>query len=323
MPDALAITMADNIGKQGPALSATSDIPVLSLAPAPAAAEPAAAPTPPAAAPADAAAAAPPPAVGEGEGTGEESKDTTPPWMKAEITKERNRRRDAELKVADAERRAAEATARLDEALKLAAKPPVTTDPAGTTDLRPARESFDDPQAYDEALIEWSSRRAAAATAAETKKAAEEAAAAGAEEARKVAEQAQVEVMRTTWETNRAKALEQLPDYAEVAENPAVQISMAMASVITTRPDGPQIAYHLGKNPELAAKIAALTPPQAVFELGLIAAELKLSKAPQLSNAPEPVRPLGSRAAAVSKGPEEESMEEYAARRTAQLRARH
>lgn len=329
---------ADVLNLRAPALSATSDIPVLTPAPAPS--DSTAAAPPPAG---DDAAAAAATAAGEGEGDGGDSKgkDNTPAWQKAEITKERNRRRAAEAKAEAAEAARADADRRLEEALKAIPKPKDETatpppPPEAPRPKRPTRAQFDDPDAFDaalseheDALIEWSSRTAAATAAASAaaaaadaaKKAADDAAAATAEEARKTAEEAQVKAMQTKWEANRTKAIEQLPDYAEVAENPEVQISLAMASVITTRPDGPQIAYHLGKNPELSARIAALTPPEAVFELGLIAAQLQTAKPPELTKAPDPVRTVGARAAATRKGPEEESMEEYAARRQKEVRA--
>lgn len=317
---------ADVLNLRAPALSATSDIPVLKPAPAPSTASA----TPPASddVAATAAAAA---AEGEGDNTDGKGKDNTPAWQKAEITKERNRRRAAELKAEDAERR-------LDEALKAIPKPAAESPPApppppeAPRPKRPSRADFDDPDAFDtalsaheDALIEWSSSTAAAKTAAATaeatKKAVDEAAAATADEARKAADQAKVEVMRSTWNATRAKAIERMPDYEAVAESPDVQISMAMASVITTRPDGADIAYHLGQNPELSARIAALTPPEAVFELGLISAQLKVPKAPELTKAPDPVRTVGARAAATRKDATEESMEEYAARRQKEVRA--
>ncbi|GAC1664529.1 MAG: hypothetical protein PVS3B2_00270 [Candidatus Dormibacteraceae bacterium] len=283
MPDPTALTMADVLGKSGPALSATSDMPVASPAPAPTA-DPPAAPAAPAPAPdASGTPPAPPPS----------DKDETPAWMKAEITKERNRRRDTENARADAERKAAEAQARLDEALARIPKP--ADAPPPPADPRPSREAFEDPQAYDDALIEWSTRQASAKVREEAAEIAKKDAEAKAETARKEAETAQVTEMQTKWGEARTKAIERMPDYEAVAENP-----------------------------ELSARLAALPPPQAVFEMGLLAAQLQAAGTtkPQLTSAPDPVsKPLGSRSSAVSKGPNEESMDEYAARRTKELRA--
>jgi len=332
-----AAPTADVLNLRSPALSATSDMPVLSPAPAPAATAPAAAPSTSGDAAAAAAAAEAAAAEGDEADAAGKGKDNTPAWQKAEITKERNRRRAAETRAEEAERARADADRRLEEALKAIPKPAAETPPAPPPPAepprpkRPLRENFEDPDAFDaalnaheDALIEWTSNsaatKAAAAAADAAKKASEEATAKVADDARKAAEQASVEKMQADWSANRAKAIEQMPDYAEVAERADLQISLAMASVITTREDGPQLAYHLGKNPEIAARLAALTPPQAVFEMGLLAAELKAPKPPELTKAPDPVRTVGARAAATRKGPEEESMDEYAARRKTELR---
>jgi hypothetical protein len=84
-----------------------------------------------------------------------------------------------------------------------------------------------------------------------------------------------------------------------------------MASVITTRPDGPQIAYYLGQNPEVAERLSKLSPAQAALEIGRIS--LRLSNPPKPK--PEPIRPLAARNSAGPKSPDEMSMEEYAAYR--------
>lgn len=299
MADQLALTMEQNIGKQGPALSATSDMP----APAEPTTE---------AKPADAAPPAEPtPDVKDkpADATGEPEKDDkTPPWMKAEITKERNRRREAEQRANDSATQLAQALKTLEQVTGRNAETAGRKMEDG--DPRPNREQFDNPGAYDEALIEWSSRRASATALADA-------------ESKRVQEniQQQQQVIRKTWEERRGKALADMPDYTEVAEREDLQISMPMAHAIVTAPNGPQIAYHLGKHPEEAARIASLPPAQAVFEMGLLAASLQTKK-PEVSSAPEPIKPLGSRADATSKGPNEESMEEYAARRSKEIRVR-
>lgn len=291
MPDetALTMTMTDLLGKDGPSLSATSDMPVITK---------------------QTETAAPAPAKKGADSAEDETvkdepaSDETPAWMKREITIERNKRRNAE-------QQATQAAARLDEALKALQIRTPETKKSDPPDPRPTREQHDDPDAYDEALIEWSSRRAAsAAVESETQK-------------RVQAEQArEQETIRTGWETRRAQAIIDMPDYAEIAESPDVQISVAMAHSIITAPDGPKLAYHLGKHPEDAARIAKLPPALAVFEMGLLSAHLQTKMAPEVSKAPAPVKPLGSRSAALRKSPNEESMEEYAARRNRELRAK-
>jgi hypothetical protein len=57
-----------------------------------------------------------------------------------------------------------------------------------------------------------------------------------------------------------------------------------------------------------------------VLEIGKLAERLASRPKARVSRAPAPIEPLGSRARAGEKTPEEESMEEYAARRFSQLR---
>lgn len=249
--------------------------------------------------------------------------DNTDPAVKREITKERNKAR-----AADEARKAAEAKAdkleadvgRLAEAVeKLTNKPAERVE-----DPRPARDKFEDPQAYDDALVAWSARQAteiatreAEAKALETR---------NAEEAERAAneQKAQTEKIAAEWATRREKAIEKYPDYAEVAESDDLQISLPMSFAILNAGDaGPELIYRLGKNPEEAARISALTVPDGrggmipnapaqVFELGKLAAKLSAPK--PVSRTPDPITPIGARERASEKAAEEQSMDEYAAR---------
>lgn len=302
MPDQAATTMAEALGK-GPALSATSDMPALTPAPAPEAS-----------APTESEAPAPAGAQGELDVTPEGAEtaaepakegkpDQTPPWAKREITIERNKRREAE-------QRAEEAARRLDQALRALQTRTPQPEPAATetTEARPQRAQYDDPDRYDEALIAWSARESAKATLRE-------------DESRRSA-QAQRDAedsLRSTYRDRREKALAELPDFVEVAESPNLQITQAMAGAIMASTEGPKLAYHLGKNPTEAARIATLPPAMQLVEMGMLAATLKAQARP-VSNAPEPHRPIGARASAEPKSPHEESMEEYAARRNREIR---
>ena len=191
--------------------------------------------------------------------------DTTPPAIKAEITKERNRRREAEAAAEAAQKRLDEAL----EAIKaLTPKPP----PEPVVQPRPRREQFDTPDAYDAAVDQWAAmvrdqaaNEAKAATLAEAKAAQEKALT----DAREAAARADQEALATTWAERRAKALETMPDYEAVAESDNVQISPPMAEAIMRSENGTEIAYHLGQNPAEAARIAALPNVGAqLFEMG-------------------------------------------------------
>lgn len=80
--------------------------------------------------------------------------------------------------------------------------------------------------------------------------------------------------------------------------------------VVSTSEDGPRLLYHLGSNPELAARITSLPPVQAAMELGKIEATLSRPARNQTS-APEPVEPLSGSGQAKSTDPSKMSAEEW------------
>jgi hypothetical protein len=246
-----------------------------------------------------------------------------------------------------ADRRAAEARAdKLAEGLEkalatIADLAKVKAEPVKeVADPRPDRTAFDDPNAYDEALVQWSARIATKAATAEA-----EAARVSSERARQEEDQtraltAEQERIRTEWSDKRTKAMETYPDYAEVAERDDLQITMPMAQAIAVSENGPDIAYHLGKNVKEADRIAAMVMPGQVFpqghpqagqpvpdygrqmfEIGKIAATLAMARKSSVSKAPDPIKPTGSRQAATPVDPEKESGDAYYARVMAERRA--
>ena len=190
---------------------------------------------------------------------------------------------------------------------------------------RPARTAFETQEAYEAALDQYVVEKANfVATKAVNERLAEE--------ARKAEEREQVAVQKAAQETYIArvnKAVEKYPDYKAVAESPDVTVSMPMAHAIMTSEHGPEIAYHLGKNPQEAARIASLQPVQQLVEVGLIVAKLTApapapaapAPKPAVSAAPKPIKPLESKGDTHIKSPDEESMEEYASRRKKELAA--
>lgn len=90
-------------------------------------------------------------------------------------------------------------------------------------------------------------------------------------------------------ESEFAKTVE---DYNDVARNPSLPVTRDMAEVIQDSDDGPALLYHLGKNPDIAEKIAMLPPKAAARELGKIEARLAFerekAKPEKVSKAPPP-----------------------------------
>lgn len=95
--------------------------------------------------------------------------------------------------------------------------------------------------------------------------------------------------------TKRAEALaEKYPDFDEVVGDDDLPITAGMARAIARTENGPEVAYYLGKNPNVALKLSQMHPIDAASELGRIAAGLgKTVK--QVSNAPAPVKPSSGR----------------------------
>lgn len=253
----------------------------------------------------------------------------TPPYVKREITKARNQQRAA-TKAADDARAAAKAAtdallalqaehAALRKAQEDAKPPePVKVD---ATPPRPTRDQFDDPDAYDEAVISWSKAegvREAEAAAAAAKAAAEALTAKTEREAAEQAHKTQVEQIEATWKTRREAALVKYPDYEAVAESDAVSISDPMAAAILQSENGTDIAYHLGQNPEEAARIAKL-PNVALqmIEIGKLSAKLS-TPAPRQARL-RPIEPLDTGTSPAGEDTRELDMDSYAKKRHAEL----
>ena len=172
---------------------------------------------------------------------------------------------------------------------------------------RPSRTDFDSPDDYEDALVKWASERTASETEAKIRE--REARARQTQEFQTVAEQ---------WTDRRAAFMADHPDFEEVAEGENVVITPTMANAIWTSEVGPAVAYHLGQNPEEAARIAKLDPLQAIKAIGKIESRIEAqgnepAPAPK-PRKPDPIRPVGGNERAARKSPADETMEEYAAR---------
>ncbi len=195
-------------------------------------------------------------------------------------------------------------------------------------DPRPDRSKFDEPNAYDDALIEWSARQATRVATAEIER--KQAEAAEATKAKTEQERAEADkkaafdafnVRVSTFQQRQEKALEQFPDYQEkVLDNDEVQITVAMREAILDADNGPAIAYHLANNIPESERISKLNPVAQVFEMGRISAELARPKS-NVSKAPPPITATGSRQSAAERSRDEMTGDEYYAVRNAELRA--
>ena len=331
----------DIIPKYVPALSSTGDVPVF-LSPPPASEEDA---TPPSPSPDGGLAPATSPVAPAG-GEGDEPETggeppAKPPEAEPPAEPPEPPRPDARTaRIRAAEERATRLEGMLERALaalenRTQAPPPAppAPPPVVAPDPKPQRADFDNPEDYDSALVEWGSRKVLAEYEARTAaKEAAEKAAAGKQEAEDKAAAGQ-KAINDQWMSRRQEAITKHADYAD-AEATLIeetnefnaQQTAAITAVIMTTTDGPALAYHLGKNPAEAKRIALIPDPMAqVFEMAKISAKLAQPKPVEVSRTPAPITPLRGPTRAVERTLEEVgnegSMEEYAAMKKAKRAA--
>lgn len=146
----------------------------------------------------------------------------------------------------------------------------------------PRRESFADDDAFINAQIEHEAEKRAQAKL----------------EARKAKEQQ--ERVAESFREKAEKASERYPDFDRVVGNPTLPINAAMAEFIADSELGADVAYFLGKNPERAQDISEMSAVRAARELTRIEAELAAKPRATPSNAPEPIKPVGTRGKSTS-----------------------
>lgn len=104
-------------------------------------------------------------------------------------------------------------------------------------------------------------------------------------------------------------------DFDEVVEASPVRLRNELVKEIVTSDLSAELIYHLAKNPQEADRLNTLSVSQGIRELGRLEERLTPKDPPQpprrISQAPEPVTPIGGRET-VNKNLDEMSMEEYA-----------
>lgn len=110
------------------------------------------------------------------------------------------------------------------------------------------------------------------------------------------------------------------PDFDEIAFNPQLPVTDAMAEAINLAENGPELLYQLGKNPSEAARIAALPPIQAAVELGKFAVKMSLPQPRSKTGAPPPIRPLDGGAGTAVPDPDKMTTSEWLAWREQSIR---
>jgi chromosome segregation ATPase len=211
--------------------------------------------------------------------TKDEPKKANPKVEKrfSELTKQRE---DARREAQQARDAAAAMEVRL-KALEGQGKP---AEKQADPDAKPTPAQFTDAFEYAEALAEWSAENALKnRDKAEVEK-------------KQIAERQKV---LSDWETRQQSARKELDDYAEVIESSTVSVSDQVRDAIIESDVGPQILYHLAKNPDFAATLASKSTSSALREIGKLEAKLSSGdkQEPEKpvakpSRAPAPINPI-------------------------------
>lgn len=251
------------------------------------------------------------------------------------IAKKHRKQKEAEEFAAEearrairAERRAEELERELTETRKGSQKSgqgPASSNGGESDPAEPKQEDFKTVGEFLKAYAKYEVAKAAkSAGEANARQSAEDRAKTQADETAKAFAQRQTEFIKTT------------PDYEEVIGDSELDVPNIGLQYIVESDVGPQLAYHLAKNPELVDRLSRLSPSRVIAELGKLEARLEdagKSKDPpkseptsqqtrQVSRAPAPIQPLNADAAtAVTKDPSQMSFQELRAHREAERRA--
>lgn len=150
---------------------------------------------------------------------------------------------------------------------------------------KPSPDKYASTEEYIEAVSDWKAKQVVEQTLSEREKQHREEAARKAQAAAYSNYARREESARIAYE-----------DFDDVVYNPSVPITDAMVHAIQHEERGPDIAYHLGKNPQEAARIAQLPPFLQAKEIGKLAVKLPdPTPAKTTTSAPAPIRPLAGK----------------------------
>lgn len=195
-------------------------------------------------------------------------------------------------KQGDAERRAEAAEMEL-EALKR------KQELAKSTEIgeKPKVDDFETEEEYLEALADYKINKKYAELEAKRTEQLE----AKAAEERKIIEKRKQEKLQESF----GKAAKKYKDFNETVKD--IFISNAMAEVLAIIPNAGDVAYYLGKNPDITEDIASMPTVETVLAIQEISNKVKPKKT---SKAPAPIKPIRTHGGNI-KTPEHMTMKEY------------
>ena len=224
--------------------------------------------------------------------------DTPKPEVKEELTPEQAAKRDrekeqrrAQNKLEKAYRLRAEAQARaqlLEQQLNEARQATQTQKAEG----EPTLAQFDyDPEKYAEAKAKFATEKTQRDLTAKQQQ---------------DFQRVQQQQLRTSWNEKVARAEDKYDDFDQVVGD--LEPNSPFVAALMKVDNGEDVAYHLGKNPKEASKIAEMYPLDQVLQIALLSAKLSAKPAePKTpSKAPAPIAPLKGNSPTAPTGPTEE-----------------
>lgn len=172
---------------------------------------------------------------------------------------------------------------------------------------RPNLADFPDYETYIEALTDWKTTQKVAEVVHH-------------QQAATVQERQQAEALELArgWAGKQESARKSISDYDEVLGGAETVVAPYVTDAILTSDRGPEVAYHLAKNPALAEKLNRLSPIAAAREIGRIEAALEKSSPGTPRSAPPPPAKTTRSSATISGDPAKMSHEEYRTMRAKQ-----
>lgn len=253
------------------------------------------------------------------DGTETESKTFTQDDVNAFLASERRKwERKAEREALEAQQRRIEALEQ--ERQAQGQDQPQTPPEVPFTRPKPTLEEVGyDQEKYLEAFADWRFEQQQARQQAEQEQRKQQ------EEQQRIRQQQQQQAQQI--EDQRMKmvdaGVQKFPDFEDVAYH--APIDEVTATLVINSPASAEIAYHLGKNHDVANKLNQMPPVQRAIEIGRLAATLT-SAAPPTSNVPPPRKPSKGRVKAT--GPDmaklaKENPKEWRRLRHKQLKEAH
>ena len=173
--------------------------------------------------------------------------------------------------------------------------------------VKPNLSDFTDYETYIEALTDWKTEQKIAQVTNHQR-------AATAQER----QQFEAIELAKSWADRQGAARKSIPDYDEVMGGADTIVSPSVTDAILTSDRGPEVAYHLAKNPALAERLNRLSPIAAAREIGRIEAALEKSS-PGTTRKPPPAPANTTRSSATfSNDPAKMSHDQYRAMRAKQ-----